>query len=78
MSSGAELITRREAREGRLAFWIHKDWLEPLAGPYYHGDVQVSWISPPRHQYRCTDFGRQRVSSTKICRQSSAETSTLL
>uniref|UniRef100_A0A8R1EGE7 Battenin n=1 Tax=Caenorhabditis japonica TaxID=281687 RepID=A0A8R1EGE7_CAEJA len=28
LSSGAELIcTRREAREGGLAFWIHKDWL---------------------------------------------------
>uniref|UniRef100_A0A8R1DTY9 Reverse transcriptase domain-containing protein n=1 Tax=Caenorhabditis japonica TaxID=281687 RepID=A0A8R1DTY9_CAEJA len=31
MTSGAELIcTRREAREGGLAFWIHKDWLECL------------------------------------------------
>uniref|UniRef100_A0A8R1IMI9 Reverse transcriptase domain-containing protein n=1 Tax=Caenorhabditis japonica TaxID=281687 RepID=A0A8R1IMI9_CAEJA len=31
LSSGAELIcTRREAREGRLAFWIHKDSLESL------------------------------------------------
>uniref|UniRef100_A0A8R1IPC0 Endonuclease/exonuclease/phosphatase domain-containing protein n=1 Tax=Caenorhabditis japonica TaxID=281687 RepID=A0A8R1IPC0_CAEJA len=29
--SGAELICkRREAREGELAFWIHKDWLECL------------------------------------------------
>uniref|UniRef100_A0A8R1HQ21 Reverse transcriptase domain-containing protein n=1 Tax=Caenorhabditis japonica TaxID=281687 RepID=A0A8R1HQ21_CAEJA len=28
---GAELIcTRREAREGGLAFWIHKDWLDSL------------------------------------------------
>uniref|UniRef100_A0A8R1I7Y4 Endonuclease/exonuclease/phosphatase domain-containing protein n=1 Tax=Caenorhabditis japonica TaxID=281687 RepID=A0A8R1I7Y4_CAEJA len=31
LSSGAELIcTRREAREGGLAFWIHKDWLDSL------------------------------------------------
>uniref|UniRef100_A0A8R1IHY0 DNA-(apurinic or apyrimidinic site) endonuclease n=1 Tax=Caenorhabditis japonica TaxID=281687 RepID=A0A8R1IHY0_CAEJA len=31
MASGAELICkRREAREGGLAFWIHKDWLECL------------------------------------------------
>uniref|UniRef100_A0A8R1EGL5 Transposable element Tc3 transposase-like DNA-binding HTH domain-containing protein n=1 Tax=Caenorhabditis japonica TaxID=281687 RepID=A0A8R1EGL5_CAEJA len=31
LSSGAELIcTRREAREGGLAFWIHKDSLDSL------------------------------------------------
>uniref|UniRef100_A0A8R1DKL9 Reverse transcriptase domain-containing protein n=1 Tax=Caenorhabditis japonica TaxID=281687 RepID=A0A8R1DKL9_CAEJA len=31
LSSGAELIcTRLEAREGGLAFWIHKDWLDSL------------------------------------------------
>uniref|UniRef100_A0A8R1E8T5 Endonuclease/exonuclease/phosphatase domain-containing protein n=1 Tax=Caenorhabditis japonica TaxID=281687 RepID=A0A8R1E8T5_CAEJA len=38
MSSGAKLIcTRREAREGGLAFWIHKDWLESLIhGSHLH------------------------------------------
>uniref|UniRef100_A0A8R1DR24 Endonuclease/exonuclease/phosphatase domain-containing protein n=1 Tax=Caenorhabditis japonica TaxID=281687 RepID=A0A8R1DR24_CAEJA len=43
MPSGAELICkRREAREGGVAFWIHKDWLECLVETKRESDLIIT------------------------------------
>uniref|UniRef100_A0A8R1I4J3 Uncharacterized protein n=1 Tax=Caenorhabditis japonica TaxID=281687 RepID=A0A8R1I4J3_CAEJA len=75
MPSEAELICkRREAREGGLAFWIHKDWLECLVETKRELDLETQ----SDKFYKDLKKVYTRLYRSGIRRSSSAETSTPL